>query len=40
MEDIEKSITKKFGKKLSEAMLQGNIRAVQRAFKEVKGEDE
>jgi pyruvate ferredoxin oxidoreductase gamma subunit len=40
MNDIEKSITKKFGKKLSEAMLQGNIRAVQRAFKEVKGEDE
>ena len=40
MDEIEKSITKKFGKKLSEAMLQGNIRAVQRAFKEVKGEDE
>jgi len=36
---IEKSIRKKFGAKLSEAMLAGNIRAVERAFEEVKGED-
>ncbi len=38
--DIEKSIRKKLGAKLSEAMLKGNIRAVERAFEEVKGEDE
>jgi len=36
--EIEKDIRKKLGGKLSEAMLQGNIRAVERAFKEVKGE--
>jgi pyruvate ferredoxin oxidoreductase gamma subunit len=37
-EVIEKSIKKKLGGKLSEGMLQGNIKAVHRAFKEVKGE--
>jgi pyruvate ferredoxin oxidoreductase gamma subunit len=37
---IEKSIKKKFGAKLSAGMLQGNIKAVERAFKEVKGENE
>jgi len=39
VEDIEKSIRKKFAGKLSEGMLEGNIRAVERAFKEVRGED-
>ena len=38
--DIEKSIRKKFGKKLSAGMLEGNVRAVQRAFEEVRSEDE
>jgi len=37
---IEKSIRKKFSGKLSEEMLEGNIRAVERAFREVRGEDE
>ena len=37
---IEKNIRKKFGAKLSEGMLKGNIKAVERAFREVKGEDE
>jgi len=39
-EIIEKSIRKKLGGKLSEGMLQGNVKAVQRAFEEVKSEDE
>jgi len=38
--EIEKSIRKKFAGKLSEGMLDGNIRAVERAFAEVRGEDE
>ena len=40
VKDIEKSIRKKFGAKLSEGMLQGNIRAVERAYNEVRSEDE
>ncbi len=40
VKDIEKSIRKKFGEKLSEGVLQGNIRAVERAFKDVRSEDE
>lgn len=39
VEHILKSIQKKLGGKLSEGMLQGNLRAVERAFKEVKGEN-
>ncbi len=39
VKEIEKSIKKKLGGKLSEGMLQGNIRAVERAFEEVKSED-
>jgi len=39
-EIIEKSIRKKLGGKLSEGMRQGNVKAVQRAFEEVKSEDE
>ena len=35
VEDIEKAIHKKFDKKLSAGMLEGNIRAVGRAAKEV-----
>ena len=37
-EEIEKSIHKKFGAKLSEGMLQGNIKAVKRACEEIKSE--
>ncbi len=36
VEQIEKNIHKKFGAKLSEGMLNGNIKAVKRACKEVK----
>lgn len=36
---IKKSIEKKLGGKLSEGMLKGNFRAVERAFEEVKGEN-
>jgi len=39
VEHILKSIQKKLGGKLSEGMLKGNIRAVERAFKEVKSEN-
>ena len=39
-DDIKKSIEKKLGEKLSEAVLQGNKTAVDRAFQEVKSEDE
>jgi pyruvate ferredoxin oxidoreductase gamma subunit len=39
VEHIEKSIDKKLGGKLSEGMLKGNKRAVERAAEEVKGED-
>jgi len=39
VKQIEKSITKKLGGKLSEGMLRGNIRAVERAAKEVKSEN-
>ncbi len=38
VDQIEKSIHKKFGAKLSEGMLQGNINAVRRASEEVKSE--
>ncbi len=38
-DDIKKDIEKKLGGKLSEDMLQGNMRAVDRAFEEVKGEN-
>ncbi len=38
VEEIEKSIHKKFGAKLSEGMLNGNINAVRRACKEIKSE--
>ena len=38
-EQINKSIEKKLGGKLSESMLKGNLRAVQRAFEEVKSEN-
>ncbi len=38
VEQIEKNIHKKFGAKLSEGMLQGNIKAVKRACEEVKSE--
>jgi len=38
-EHIKKSIEKKLGGKLSEGMLKGNLRAVERAFQEVKGEN-
>jgi pyruvate ferredoxin oxidoreductase gamma subunit len=36
---IKKSIDKKLGGKLSEGMLKGNYRAVERAYEEVQGED-
>jgi pyruvate ferredoxin oxidoreductase gamma subunit len=36
---IKKDIDKKLGGKLSEEMLQGNMRAVERAFEEVQGEN-
>jgi pyruvate ferredoxin oxidoreductase gamma subunit len=36
---IKNSIEKKLGGKLSEGMLKGNFRAVERAFEELKGED-
>ena len=39
-DDIKESIVKKLGEKLSEAVLQGNKKAVDRAFEEVRGEDE
>ncbi|KPK65712.1 MAG: pyruvate synthase [Planctomycetes bacterium SM23_32] len=39
LEHIEKSIDKKLGGKLSEGMLKGNKRAVERAAEEVRGED-
>ena len=39
-DDIKKSIQKKLGAKLSEAVLQGNKKAVDRAFEEVQAEDE
>jgi pyruvate ferredoxin oxidoreductase gamma subunit len=39
VDHIKADIEKKLGGKLSEGMLQGNIRAVERAFKEVKSED-
>ena len=38
VDHIKKSITKKLGGKLSEGMLQGNFRAVERAFEEVQSE--
>lgn len=38
-DDIKKSIKKKLGAKLSEKMLNGNLRAVERAFVEVRSED-
>ncbi len=38
VDHIKKSIEKKLGGKLSEGMLQGNFRAVERAFEEVHGE--
>jgi pyruvate ferredoxin oxidoreductase gamma subunit len=38
-DDIKKSIKKKLGGKLSESLLQGNMRAVDRAFEEVRGEN-
>lgn len=38
-DDVKKSIKKKLGAKLSEAVLQGNMRAVDRGFEEVKGEN-
>ncbi len=38
VEQIEDSIHKKFGAKLSEGMLQGNINAVRRACEEIKSE--
>jgi pyruvate ferredoxin oxidoreductase gamma subunit len=37
--DIKKSIDKKLGGKLSEGMLKGNMRAVDRAFEEVQSEN-
>ncbi len=40
VEHIKKDIDKKLGGKLSEDMLQGNMRAVERAFEEVRSEDE
>lgn len=40
VEHIKMDIEKKLGGKLSEDMLQGNMRAVERAFEEVKSEDE
>ncbi len=39
LEHIEEDIEKKLGGKLSENMLQGNMRAVERAFKEVQSEN-
>ncbi len=39
VDHIKKSIEKKLGGKLSEGMLKGNFRAVERAFEELKGED-
>jgi pyruvate ferredoxin oxidoreductase gamma subunit len=39
LDAIEKAIHKKFGKKLSAGMLEGNIRAVERAAKEVQTEN-
>ena len=36
---IKKVIEKKLGGKLSEGMLKGNLRALERAFEEVKGEN-
>jgi len=36
---IKKSIEKKLGGKLSEGMLKGNLRAVERAYEEVKSEN-
>jgi len=36
---IKKDIQKKLGGKLSEGMLKGNLRAVERAYQEVKGEN-
>lgn len=39
VKQIEKSIQKKLGGKLSEGMLKGNIRAVERAFDEVKSDN-
>jgi pyruvate ferredoxin oxidoreductase gamma subunit len=38
-EQIKKDIDKKLGGKLSEGMLKGNMRAVERAFEEVKSEN-
>ncbi|MFP4176741.1 MAG: 2-oxoacid:acceptor oxidoreductase family protein [Planctomycetota bacterium] len=38
LEEVEKSIRKKFEGKLSEGMLQGNIDAAERAYEEVQGE--
>lgn len=38
-EHIKKDIDKKLGGKLSEGMLKGNYRAVERAFEEVKGDN-
>jgi len=40
VEHIKMDIEKKLGGKLSEEMLQGNMRAVERAFEEVESEDE
>ena len=37
-DDIKKSIRKKLGGKLSEKMLEGNMRAVDRAFTEIRSE--
>jgi pyruvate ferredoxin oxidoreductase gamma subunit len=39
VDHIKKVIEKKLGGKLSEGMLKGNMRALERAFEEVKGEN-
>jgi pyruvate ferredoxin oxidoreductase gamma subunit len=39
VDHIKKAIEKKLGGKLSEGMLKGNMRALERAFEEVKGEN-
>jgi pyruvate ferredoxin oxidoreductase gamma subunit len=39
VDHIKKVIEKKLGGKLSEGMLKGNLRALERAFEEVKGEN-
>lgn len=37
---VEEELRKKLGKKLSEEALEGNVRAIRRAYEEVKSEDE